>query len=93
MSDELMVDNIVTYPLAVHETTAKALTWTLYMLAQLPQWQTRARAEVMCITGGGSIGVEQQKGLLMLDVVFLEAMCLYPPAALTAAPTCRSAPG
>ncbi len=80
MSDELIVDNIVTYLLAGHETTAKALTWTLYALAQLPQWQDRARAEVMSVTGGGQIGVEQLKELRLLESIFLEAMRLYPPA-------------
>ena len=42
MSDSLIVDNIVTYLLAGHETTAKALTWTLYVLAQFPEWQERS---------------------------------------------------
>jgi cytochrome P450 len=79
MSDELIVDNIVTYLLAGHETTAKALTWTLYVLAHLPRWQDRVRVEVMSVTGGSIICDEQLKDLALLEAVFLEAMRLYPP--------------
>jgi cytochrome P450 len=79
MSDELIVDNMVTYLLAGHETTAKALTWTLYALAQLPAWQDRTRAEVLSVARDGTIGVEQLTELTLLDAVFQEAMRLYPP--------------
>jgi cytochrome P450 len=45
MEDEQLVDNLLTFYLAGHETTAKALTWTLYLLARYPEWQQRARDE------------------------------------------------
>lgn len=45
MDDEQLVDNLLTFYLAGHETTAKALTWTLYLLARYPQWQERARQD------------------------------------------------
>ena len=80
MPDSLIVDNLVTYLLAGHETTAKALGWTLYLLAMLPEWQERVRAEVRDVTGGGTIGVEHLPKLELLEAVFLEAMRLYPPA-------------
>ncbi len=44
MSDEKIVDNLTTFLLAGHETTAKALTWTLYILARAPEWQERVSA-------------------------------------------------
>ncbi len=37
MSDEQLVDNLATFLLAGHETTAKALTWTIYLLARAPE--------------------------------------------------------
>lgn len=80
MSDELMVDNMVTYLLAGHETTAKALAWALYVLALLPEWQERSRDEVQHVTGGEDISLERLKDLTLLDAVFQEAMRLYPPA-------------
>jgi cytochrome P450 len=42
MPDELIVDNLVTYLLAGPDSTAKALRWTLYLLALLPEWHVRA---------------------------------------------------
>ena len=46
MSEEQLIDNLVTFLAAGHETTAKALTWALYLLARAPEWQERIRAEV-----------------------------------------------
>ena len=43
MDEEQLVDNLLTFYLAGHETTAKALTWTLYLLARYPEWQQRVR--------------------------------------------------
>ncbi len=80
MSDTLIVDNVVTYLLAGHETTAKAMTWTLYVLAQMPEWQDRARDEVKRVTGGQPIVAEHLAQLSLLEQIFLEAMRLYPPA-------------
>ena len=45
MDDQQLVDNLLTFYLAGHDTTAKALTWTLYLLARYPEWQQRARDE------------------------------------------------
>src|SRR5207302_7868126 len=37
--------NVVTFINAGHETTANALTWTLYLLSQAPEWREKAEAE------------------------------------------------
>jgi cytochrome P450 len=80
MPDSLIVDNMVTFLLAGHETTAKALTWTLYLLALFPEWQERASEEVSRVTGGDAVNAEHVKQLPLLETVFQEAMRLYPPA-------------
>ena len=55
MPDSLIIDNLVTFLLAGHETTAQALTWTLYLLALLPDWQEKAREEIRRVNGNGPI--------------------------------------
>ena len=80
MPDALIVDNVVTFLMAGHETTSQALTWTLYLLALLPEWQEAVRQEVRSVTGGRPIGREEIGKLQTLDAVFQEAMRLYPPA-------------
>ena len=52
MNDEQLIDNALTFYLAGHETTAKALTWTLYLLARSPQWSAALEEEVARVTGG-----------------------------------------
>ena len=49
MPDERIVDNLTTFLLAGHETTAKALTWTLYILSRAPEWQERVRDEIRAV--------------------------------------------
>lgn len=80
MPDSLIVDNVVTFLMAGHETTAQALTWTLYLLALFPEWQEKVREEVLGVTGGGPIGRDEIGKLPLLDAIFQEAMWLYPPA-------------
>ncbi|KAF4985314.1 hypothetical protein FDECE_16651 [Fusarium decemcellulare] len=45
-SDENLVDQLMTFLAAGHETTAAALTWAIYMLSRYPEVQTRLREEV-----------------------------------------------
>jgi cytochrome P450 len=80
MPDALIVDNVVTFLMAGHETTSRALTWTLYLLALFPEWQEAVREEVRNVTSGRAIGREDIGRLPLLDAVFQEAMRLYPPA-------------
>jgi cytochrome P450 len=80
MPEGLIVDNVVTFLMAGHETTAQALTWSLYLLALFPEWQERVRAEIRGVAGEGKIGREEIAKLPLLDAVFQEAMRLYPPA-------------
>ena len=80
MSERQLVDNLVTFLAAGHETTAKALTWTLYLLARAPQWQDRILAEVRAVVGTGTLGAQHIERLPITRAVLKEAMRLYPPA-------------
>lgn len=80
MSDDQLVNNLLTLLEAGHETTARALSWALYLLARAPEWQDRIRAEVRDVAGEGPIAVEHVERLAITERVVKEAMRLYPPA-------------
>lgn len=79
MTDEELIDNLGTFLLAGHETTAKALTWTLYLLALSPEWQERAREEVRRVTGERPVSAEDVAKLEITQRILKEGMRLYPP--------------
>lgn len=79
MTDSQIIDNLATFLVAGHETTAKALTWTLYLLSRAPDWQQRVRDEVDSIAGGRAIGQDDIAKLAITQRVLKESMRLYPP--------------
>ena len=50
---ELAVDNAATFYLAGHETTANAISWTLFILSEQGDWQDRAAAEAVAALARG----------------------------------------
>ncbi|HEX4332755.1 MAG TPA: cytochrome P450 [Usitatibacter sp.] len=79
MDDGQLVDNLLTFYLAGHETTAKGLTWMLYLMSRSPQWSARLEDEVDGVAGTGAIGAEHVERLVLTQQVVKEAMRLYPP--------------
>ncbi|KAJ4272064.1 hypothetical protein NW762_000774 [Fusarium torreyae] len=45
-TDENLVDQLMTFLAAGHETTASAMTWAIYMLSRYPDIQSRLREEI-----------------------------------------------
>lgn len=84
MPDALIVSNLLTLLEAGHETTAKALTWTLYLLARSPQWQARVRDEITTVAGSDPITADHVARLPITQRVIKESMRLYPPAPVMA---------
>lgn len=84
MTQDQLVNNLSTLLEAGHETTAKALTWTLYLLARAPEWQQSVRDEVNRIVGPTSIRAEHIDKLVLTTRVLKEAMRLYPPVPVVA---------
>lgn len=80
MSDELIASNLLTFAAAGHETTAKALTWTLYLLGRSAGWQQRVVEEVRRVAGDDPIEARHLDGLEITTRVLKEGMRLYPPA-------------
>ncbi|SNS40902.1 cytochrome P450 [Tropicimonas sediminicola] len=73
-----MVDQVAIFFLAGHETSASALAWALYLLAEFPEAQARVAAEVEAL-GAGSVGFSDLSRLSFTRNVFREALRLYPP--------------
>lgn len=71
-------DQIFTFLMAGHETTAKALTWALYLLARHPQEQQRCREEALAVLGDHAPDPTRLDALEYTWQVLQEAMRLYP---------------
>ncbi len=80
MTDEQLRDEAMTIFLAGHETTANALTWTWYLLSQHPDIEARMHAEIDSVLKGNLPTAEDVARLRYTEMVFAEAMRLYPPA-------------
>jgi cytochrome P450 len=80
MSDTEATRNLITFITAGHETTAVALTWTLWLLAKDQATQQRLADEVAAVAGNAPIGPAQVDGLAFCRQVIEEAMRLFPPA-------------
>jgi cytochrome P450 len=79
MSDVQLRDEAMTIFLAGHETTANALSWTLYALAKHPEIEARVRAELAATVGDRPVTLADLPRLSLLERVLLESMRLYPP--------------
>ncbi|KAK7328384.1 hypothetical protein VNO77_22489 [Canavalia gladiata] len=82
------VDDIVeeckTFFFAGKHTTSNLLTWTTILLAMHPQWQIRARDELMSVCGARDIPTKDDLARLKtLTMVMNESLRLYPPIIAT----------
>ncbi len=80
MSDGELVDNLLTFIAAGHETTALGLAWTLHLLSRHPEVEARVLAEIDAVTGGEEVEPAHLERLPYARQVFSESMRLYPPA-------------
>ncbi len=80
MTDVQVRDEALTLFLAGHETTANALTWTWYLLSQNPDCEARLHAEIDSVLAGRVPEMADVPQLRYTEMVFAEAMRLYPPA-------------
>jgi len=79
LSDQEIRDQLVTLYIAGHETTANALTWTLYLLSQNPEAEARLHEELESVLGGRPPTFADVERLVYADKVVTESMRIYPP--------------
>ncbi len=80
MTDAEIVDNLMTFITAGHETTALGLAWTFDLLARHPDVERKVLAEIDEGTQGRPVTADDVSKLVYTRRVFSEAMRLYPPA-------------
>lgn len=86
-TDDNLVDQLMTFLVAGHETTASSLTWAVYSLCLHPSVQTRLRTEVHA----NLPSLSSDKPVTSLDIdnmPYLNAVCnevlrYFPPVAIT----------
>jgi cytochrome P450 len=82
MTPSELRDNLLTFIVAGHETTALTLSWSLYLMAFDQAAQDRARAEARSVLSGGVATGEDVAKLPFIRKVIDEALRLYPPAGI-----------
>jgi cytochrome P450 len=80
MNDQQLLDEVKTMLLAGHETTANALNWTWYLLAQHPAVEAKLAAELAAVLAGRLPTIADLPLLPYTQMVIYEAIRLYPPA-------------
>lgn len=79
MSDKEARDEAVTLILAGHETTANALNWTWWLLAQYPEVEAKLHRELDKVLRGRPPSLADLRNLPYADMVIKESMRLMPP--------------
>jgi len=80
MTDRQLRDETITLFLAGHETTANALSWTIWLLAQNPTAEKKFFEELTSVLNGRAPNVEDMPKLTYTANILTESMRLYPPA-------------
>jgi cytochrome P450 len=80
MTDTEIVDNLLTFITAGHETTALGLAWTFDLVSRNPACEEKMLREIDSVTQGQPLTSEHIAELVYTRQVFSEAMRLYPPA-------------
>ncbi|PUZ60071.1 hypothetical protein GQ55_4G094100 [Panicum hallii var. hallii] len=79
-----MLEECKTFFFAGKQTTTNLLTWATVLLAMHPDWQERARREVLAVCGADELpSKEHLPKFKTLGMILNETLRLYPPAVAT----------
>ncbi|MEC9071226.1 MAG: cytochrome P450, partial [Myxococcota bacterium] len=79
LTEQNLVDGVLTMLIAGHETTANALAWTWQLLGDNPEAEAKVRAEVDEVLEGRLATLEDLPRLTYTTMVIHEALRLRPP--------------
>ncbi|PYH37028.1 bifunctional cytochrome P450/NADPH--P450 reductase [Aspergillus neoniger CBS 115656] len=80
MSDDSIIDNVITFLIAGHETTSGLLSFTFYFLIQHPHILKKAQEEVDETVGLAQISAQHLAELPYIDAILKESLRLMPTA-------------
>jgi cytochrome P450 len=80
MDAQQLHDEVLTLFVAGHETSANALTWAFYLLAQHPEVEAKLREEITRVVGTRPPTLADLMQMPYIEMVTKETMRLYPPA-------------
>lgn len=80
LTDQEIRDQLMTFLLAGHETTANALTWTWFLLSQFRSVRERLTRELTEVVGDRPPTVADIPHLRYTKMIWDESLRLYPPA-------------
>jgi cytochrome P450 len=80
LTDAEIADEVATFMLAGHETTANTLSWSLALLSAYPSARQQVEAEVDSVLPDRDPDADDADKLPWTRAVVAEAMRLYPPA-------------
>ena len=80
MTDRQLRDEVMTFLLAGHETTALSLSWAWFLLSENPEAENKLHHELARVLDGKNPSFEDLPRLCYTEAVVKESVRLYPPA-------------
>ena len=79
INDKQLRDEVLTFFVAGHETSANGLIWALYLLSQHPEVEKKLHNELKTVLDGKTPNFIDLHGLIYTGQIIQESLRLYPP--------------